>query len=130
MPKVGTLNSGSKNAVTFFEKNIYIELPSNTEDITWFFTTTAITITGVHSVLTGSTSVDFQIMHKTDRSAGGNGVFSDFTVADSVAGEVQPTSPVTTVDNTVPSGSYIWIETDALSGNPTSLFVTLTYTED
>ena len=130
MPKLGTINSASGDVLTLFERNIYIESPSNAEDITWFRTTNAITVSGVTSVITGSTSVDFQIRHATDRSAGGNEAFSDFTVADSVAGESQPTSPVTNNDLTIPAGSYVWIETDALSGNPTSLFISLTYRED
>jgi hypothetical protein len=108
-------------------KSITIENPTASEDISMFYTDDAITITKIVFVITGSTSVTTTIRHSTDRSATGNEVVTSGTTVNSgTTGNV-----VTTFnDATVPADSFVWLETTALSGTPTSLNVTVFYRQD
>ncbi len=129
MPKFGTINSSSGDIQTVFEKNIYIEVPSGAEDITWFYTTNAITVTSVHDAIKGTTLVGFGIYHGTTANASGgslHNVFAADRTADDVTGEVQTLGG----DITIPAVSYVRLITSSITGNPTSLFVTMAYTED
>ena len=108
-------------------KSITIESPTATEDISMFYTDDAITITKIVFVITGSTSVTTTIRHSTDRSVTGNEVVTSGTVANSTT-----TGNVVTSfnDATVPADSFVWVETTALSGTPTSLNITVFYRQD
>jgi hypothetical protein len=108
-------------------KSITIESPTAAEDISMFYTDDAITITKIVFVITGSTSVTTTIRHSTDRSATGNEVVTSGTVANSTT-----TGNVVTSfnDATVPADSFVWVETTALSGTPTSLNITVFYRQD
>jgi hypothetical protein len=107
---------------------ITVEGPTNTEDISWFFTDKAITITAVESVLRGSTpSVTFNITHDPDRSAAGNDVFTtdQATTSTTTGDSIDPNG-----DPTIPANSFVWIETSAASGTITEWNVTAFFTED
>lgn len=108
-------------------KSITIESPTATEDISMFYTDDAITITKIVFVITGSTSVTTTIRHHTDRSNAGNEVVTSGTVANSTT-----TGNVVTSfnDATIPADSFVWVETTALSGTPTSLNITVFYRQD
>lgn len=108
-------------------KSVTIESPTSSEDISLFYTDEAITITKIVYVITGSTSVTTTIRHHTDRSNTGNEVVTSGTTANSTT-----TGNVVTSfnDATVPADSFIWLETTALSGTPTSLNVTIFYRQD
>lgn len=108
-------------------KAITITDPSASEDISLFYTDEAITITKMVFVITGSTSVTTTIRHGTDRSAAGAEVVTSGTVANSTT-----TGNVVTSfnDATVVADSFVWLETTALSGTPTSLNVTIFYKQD
>lgn len=108
-------------------KSITIENPTASEDISWFFATDAITITELIFVITGTTSVTTTVRHHTDRSNAGNEVVTGGTVANSTT-----TGNVVTSfnDATIPANSFVWVETTALSGTPTSLAITAYYTKD
>lgn len=108
-------------------KSITIENPSASEDLSIFYTDDAITVTKIVFVITGSTSVTTTIRHGTDRSAAGTEIVTGGTVANnSTTGNV-----VTSFnDATVVADAFIWLETTALSSTPTSLSVTIFYTQD
>lgn len=108
-------------------KSITIESPGAAEDVSMFYTDDAITITKMVFVITGSTSATTTIRHHTDRSNAGNEVVTGGTTANSTT-----TGNVVTSfnDATVPADSFIWLETTALSGTPTSLNVTIFYRQD
>lgn len=108
-------------------KSITIENPTAAEDISMFYSDDAITITKMVFVITGSTSATTTIRHHTDRSNAGNEVVTGGTTANSTT-----TGNVVTSfnDATVPADSFVWLETTALSGTPTSLSVTIFYRQD
>lgn len=108
-------------------KTITIADPSATEDLSMFYTDDAITITKMVFVITGSTSATTTIRHHTDRNNAGNEVVTGGTTANSTT-----TGNVVTSfnDATIPADSFVWLETTALSGTPTSLSVTVFYRQD
>lgn len=110
-------------------KTICIESPTDSEDISFFFTNKAITITRIRVVLTGSStpSVTWTIRHSTDRSAVGGEVVTGGTVTTNTT----LGSDITTFDDpTVIVDSHLWIETTAKSGVVNSMVITVFFTED
>ncbi|KKM06777.1 hypothetical protein LCGC14_1740550, partial [marine sediment metagenome] len=109
-------------------KNIAVEDPTASEDISWFFTPIAITVTEVTAVNVGSSpSVTISIMHNTDRNAAGNNVLTSATaITNTTTGQ----NPAIAGDVTIPIDSFVWLETSAQSGTVDILLVSLTYTED
>ncbi len=111
-------------------RSISIESPTDSEDITLFHTSVAITITRCVAVLRGSStpSVSYNIKHAVnDRSAAGNSLWSSDEVITSTTSEDAGT---TFNDDTVAADSFVWLETSAQSGTVDELHVTLEYTED
>jgi hypothetical protein len=109
------------------DKSIYIENPLEIDNITLWRTNTAITITGVHGVVRGSSpSALFAIKYSTDRSVTGTDLDSTgFTITSSTTGNSFSsfTSP------NIPAGSWIWLEGDTYSGTINDLSITINYTE-
>jgi hypothetical protein len=127
--KVRVRDAGaSTNMVSRLSKSITVEDPTVSENISMFFTTVAITVTQITAVITGSTSVTFDIEHGTSRATPtGTGIIGTDEVADSTTGGNITTS---FDDATIPVDSFVWLSTSGLSGTPTSLNVTVEYTED
>jgi hypothetical protein len=106
-------------------KAITILYPTNAEKIAIVYTTTAVTITLIESLVTGTTpSVTFSIRYGADFSAAGTEV---------VTGGITVTNTSTGLSTTsfnsasVPANSFIWITTTAATGTVNSLFVSLNY---
>lgn len=108
-------------------KSVTIPDPTASEDISLFYTDEAITVSKIVYVITGSTSVTTTIRHHTDRSNAGTEVVTSGTVANSATAGTVVTS---FNDATVPADSFVWLETTALSGTPTSLNATIFFTQD
>ena len=108
-------------------KSITIETPTASEDISFFYAPVAITISEMVGVITGSTSVTWTLRHSTDRSAAGNEVVTSGSTTSSTT-----TGDIVTVfnDATIPANSFIWLETTALSGTPTSFHLSVEFTDD
>ena len=110
-------------------KSIIIELPGDSENLSFFFTDKAITLTKMRAILTGSAtpSVTWTVRHGTDRSAAGAEAVTGGTVTtDTTTG-----SDVTSFDDeTIVADSHVWIETTAQSGTVDSIIITLFYDED
>ena len=128
----GTLNfydgSVERALNPLLSKSIVIESPTATEDLTFFHTEDAITITIMRAVCVGTTpSVTWTIRHHTDRSNAGNEVVTSGSVTTSTT----TGSDITTFnDATIPADSFVWIETTAQSGTVTNIGITLHYTMD
>lgn len=109
-------------------KAIVVENPTATEDLSFYFTNIAITITKMNIALVGTTpSLTVTVRHAADRSATGNEVVTGGTVVTSTTTGQDITS---FNDATIPANSHIWIETTAKSGTVTSLILTIFYDED
>jgi len=110
-------------------KAIIIESPTAAEDLSFFFTSVAFTITEMRAVLVGSStpSVTWTLRHGADRSAVGSEAVTGGTVTtDTTAG-----SDVTIFDDAdVATNSHLWIETTAKSGIVGSIVITLFYREN
>lgn len=107
-------------------KDITIEAPTATEDITFFYTPIAITVTEVRVVQVGTTpSVTLVLKHATDRSAAGTDVTTSAAFTSTTTGTAASLS-----DATIPAASYVWVETTAMSGTVTSTAIHLRYTID
>lgn len=110
-------------------KSIIIENPSNSEDLSFFFTDVAITVLKMRAILVGSAtpSVTWTVRHGTDRSAAGAEVVTGgSTTTDTTTG-----SDITVFDDaTIVANSHIWIETTAQSGTVDSIIINLFFSED
>ena len=110
-------------------KSIIIENPTSSEDISFFFTDVAMTVSKMRAVLVGSAtpSVTWTVRYATSRSDTGTEVVTGGTVTTSTT----TGSDVTTLDDpTIPANSYVWVETTAKSGTVDSININLFYNED
>lgn len=116
-------------SLTGESKSIIIENPTATEDISYFFTDVAITLSKLKAVLVGSAtpSVTWTIRFGPDRSDTGTEVVTGGTVTTSTT----TGSDVTALDEpAIPADSYFWVETTAKSGTVDSININLFYNED
>jgi hypothetical protein len=109
-------------------RTLTIESPSSSENISFFYTDKAITITkAAYAVRGSSPSVTIDIHHSTDRSSGSpNELFGTNVAVTSTTG----TTNTTFNDATIPAGSFVWFISSASSGTNNELTITLTFTED
>ena len=116
-------------ANNYLIKAISIEDPSDSEDITLFFTDDAITVSQMNAVLLGSStpSVTWTIRHGTDRSATGAEVVTSGTTTTSTSTGSEVTS---FNDATIVAGSWVWVETTAQSGTVDEINISIEYTAD
>lgn len=112
---------------TIAPKNQVIENPTASENMFYFRTDVAITITSVTAVLvgSGSPSVTYQINFGTDRTSGTNVYTSGQTVTSTTTG----TAASGVNDATIPAGSWVWTTTSAAT-DVTQLNLSITYTKD
>lgn len=103
-----------------------IPYPSNAENITFFYTATALTVSRISSVLTGGTtpSVTFSIRYSGVRSATGTEVVTGGIVCSDTGIGIKTT---TFNSATISANSWVWITTTAMSGNPTSLAISVDF---
>ena len=125
----GALSISGSQLVQFEEeKSFTVESPSATEDIGLWRTPRNITLTEVYTVSSGSTpSLTYTIRHNSDRSATGTEVVTGGSTTTSTS---TGDSVKTFNDATIPSGSWIWLETTAQSGTINSTTFTIYYTRD
>lgn len=108
-------------------KAISIPDPVAADDATIFFTPVAITITAVHSHITGSTNVVFNIGHASTRTGTQLDVFTSDITLTSTAGQTNNSG---FNDATIPANSWVWLDIVSVSGTPTLFHATIQYTED
>ena len=121
--------SKSNSGAIPYIKAMSVESPTSSEDLTMFFTDDAITVTQMNAVLRGSStpSVTWTIRHNSDRNATGAEVVTSGTTTTSTTTGSEVTS---FNDETIPAGSWVWLETTAQSGTVDELNVTIEYTRD
>ena len=120
----------STPALPKLSKSITIIDPVTAEDITFFHTPVAITITEINAVIRGTTpSVLWFIKHATmttGRDSAGTSVITAGTTTTDQGGV-----NITSFDDaTIPADSFLWIETTTVSGTNDELSLSLVYTED
>jgi len=110
-------------------KSIGLESPGASEDVTMFFTDDAITVTQMNAVLKGTStpSVTWTIRHNSDRNATGAEVVTSGTTTTSTTTGSEVTS---FNDETIPAGSWVWLETTAQSGSVDEINITIEFTRD
>jgi len=104
-----------------FNKSISIEVPSASENITFFFTNRALTVNQIRAVLVGSggPSLSFSMGYATDRTATPT-VISAATVTDVLTGVDTPISQAN-----IPANNWVWIVTTAFVGTVDHINLTL-----
>jgi len=111
-------------------KSITFQDPVTAEDITFFHTPIAITITEINAVIRGTTpSVLWFIKHATmttGRDSAGTAVITAGTTTTDEGG----VSITSFDDATIPADSFLWIETTTVSGTNDELHLSVVYTED
>jgi hypothetical protein len=115
-------------SVRELSKALVIEKPTDTENISFFYTDVAITINKLVAVLKGiAPSITWSIVHSTDRSLAGNEVITGgVTTTNTTTGNV-----ITTFDDaTIPANSFIWFISTATSGTISEFNVSIIYTKD
>lgn len=110
------------------QRSIYIELPTQAEDISLFFVDQSITIYKLNCIVAGVTpSLTWTLRHDPDRSAVGNEVVTGGTTTTSTT----TGDTITSFDDaTIPTNSHVWFETSARSGTVESVNLTIFYNED
>ena len=119
----GTIGKDPEN------KAYVIENPSGSEDLPFFFTDVAITVSKIRAILVGSAtpSVTWTLRHATSRSATG----AELVTGGTVTTEVDTGVDITVFDDaTISADSHVWIETTNKSGTVDSINITLFYDED
>lgn len=104
-------------------KSLTIFSPSTSENVTMFFTTSALTLTQVRAVVSGgSASVTYSLKSGTDRSTAVTTHVSAATVTSTTTG-----TNATIASAVVPSNSWIWLETSATGGTVTFFSINLEF---
>lgn len=124
------LGATSSNKALPRGKHITIENPTNSEDITLFYTDEALTITKIVAVLTGSSSpsLTWSIHFNADRSNIGTEIITGGTVIDENNGGAS-TGQITTSFNSasISANSWVWFKTTAQSGTVNKIHLTIYY---
>lgn len=107
-------------------KSISLDTPTGHDNITMFYTTREILVKQLISIVGGSNSpsVSWSMRFAANRTASGTELKSGgFSTSDTQLGQVFTsfTNPI------VPAGSYVWITTTSVTGNPTSLDITMVF---
>lgn len=124
------LGATSSNKALPRAKHITIEDPTNSEDITLFFTDESLVITKIAAVLTGSgsPSLTWTIRFGSDRSLTGTEVVTGGTTIDSSGGGTSTGQITTSFNNaSVSSNNWIWFKTTAQSGTVNKIHITIFY---
>ena len=110
-------------------ESITLNSPTSTEDVSVFYTTEAITISQLTCVLVGSSfpSISWTIRHSSNRNLTGNEVVtSGSSTSNTTTGDI-----ITSFnDETIPAGSFIWVEITSKSGVVDEYHLTIEYSVD
>jgi hypothetical protein len=121
----GTIAYSSLSGTPVQSKSLTLLTPTSSDDISLWQTATALTITRLAVVLTGSTpSVTWTLRHGTDRNATGTEVVTGGTTTTATT---TPEVITSFNDATVDANAFIWFETTAKSGTVNSLSLTVEY---
>lgn len=106
-------------------KGIVLDAPTTSEDVTIWRTPVNITITALHCVLVGGTSLQYTIRYHTDRNNAGSQVVNGGTLC----GSTTTGTANSGLSVAVAAGNWIWLETaTGGSGTVNNFAATITYT--
>jgi hypothetical protein len=106
-------------------RSISVYAPTTTDNITMFYTSNALTLSNIESVIRGAgTGVTFSIRHGTDRSASGTEVVTNGINCSNTTNGLSTTS---FNNGTISASSFVWMTIAGVSGNPNELSVTLEF---
>lgn len=111
---------------TTLQKSLTLPSPTNAENITLFYTPTAITITEVDDVLLGSSSpsVTWNIRYASTRDSGSP---TSLWTTDRTTTTVAGTTTTTFNNASIPPGRWVWLTSSAQAGTVSELHVTINY---
>lgn len=122
---LATDNAGALSwTPSFRTKSITLESPTASEKVILFFSTIALTVSQIRSVIIGGTNITFSIRYGTDVSQAGTEV---------VIGGIQTSNTTTGLSTTsfnsasIPADRFIWITTSAVTGTVGQLHVSLRF---
>ena len=104
-------------------RSIIVENPAVSDDITFFHTAEELVVSQINFVLTGATSATVTVRFAASRSAVGTEVITGGTVVSSLTDQ----EVLVFNNDTIPAGSWVWIEVTALSGTPSSVTISVTF---
>lgn len=114
----GSVGSPSPRAIA-------IASPSSTENVTFFYTPTQITLSSLRAVVRGtSPSVSFTVRWASDRSLTGTEVV---TGGSTVTNTTTGLSVTTFNAGTISAGSWVWVAITATSGTVTEFHLSVNY---
>ena len=106
-----------KTGQTSRQAVVRLESPADADQVPLLYTTVAVTISSLRTVLigTGTPSTTWNVKHATDRSAAGTNVFTaNQTTTSETTGDVDLSG---FNDETIPAGRFVWVE---IEGAPTT----------
>ena len=106
-------------------RSISVYAPTTTDNITMFYTTNALTLSNIESVIRGAgTGVTFSVRYGTDRSASGTEVVTNGINCSNTTNGLSTTS---FNNGTISASSFVWMTIAGVSGSPSELSVTLEF---
>ena len=122
-----TLNATTQGSAVY-SKTITVMEPLATDDISFFFTNDAITITEIRSIVRGTTpTAGWILRHGLDRSAVGSRVNNTIV---NTSNQATGTDTVAFDDATIIDDSFVWLEITQITNTVDELSVTVFYTID
>jgi hypothetical protein len=123
----GEPGADGADGATRIARSVLVPDPEASERLVLFYTDPALTLTRISAVLPGATdtpSLTFELRYGADASGTGTAVVTAGTTVTSTSTGAQ----VTSFDNaSIPSGSWVWLQTTALSGTVPVLHVSLEF---
>lgn len=111
-------------------KGLTLVSPTSSENVTIFYTTTAITIEEVRTVMLGSSQSVTMVINYGSSRASATGTIVASNTFDSGDSGYQTTGFAHTLNTTaIPAGNYIWFSSSATSGVINDLNITITYSQ-
>jgi collagen type VII alpha len=106
-------------------RSVSVYAPTTTDNITMFYTSNALTLSNIESVIRGAgTGVTFSVRYGTDRSATGTEVVTSGINCTNTTTGLSTTS---FNNGTISASSFVWLTVAGVSGNPNELSVTLEF---
>jgi hypothetical protein len=123
---VGVSSVNGQTGAVKVGRSISVYAPTTSDNITMFYTTNALTLTNIESVLRGSAGpgVTFSVKYGTDRSAAGTEVVTSGIKCTNTTNGLSTTS---FNSGTITGSSFVWLTVSGVSGTVNELSVTLEF---
>jgi hypothetical protein len=123
---VGVSSVNGQTGAVKVGRSLSVYAPTTSDNITMFYTTNALTLTNIESVLRGSAGpgVTFSVRYGTDRSAAGTEVVTSGIKCTNTTNGLSTTS---FNNGTITGSSFVWLTVSGVSGTVNELSVTLEF---